>query len=173
MRVWIRAIQITADPLPHPCFYLSNQLAKILLFLLVSVMTRHFYDGNCLWKHPACVFKCFFSFEKRCIEEIWVIPVQIPRLVFTFYACFMHVLLALRETYNQCCGSGSVCFWASRIRHYFVRIRILPSISQNSTKNLDFYHFVISFYFLSMKTDVNAPSKRYKHKIFASLSATE
>jgi hypothetical protein len=37
----------------------------------------------------------------------------------------------------HCCvsGSGSVCFWASRIR---IRIRILPSSSKNSKKNLDF-----------------------------------
>ncbi len=106
----------------------------------------------------------FLPLKKGVSRKSESIPVQIPRLKFTFHACFMHVLLALRDTYNQCYGSGSVCFWASRIRHYFVRIRILPSTSQNSKKNLDFYYFVTSLDFLPMKTDVNALSKRNKHK---------
>ncbi len=40
--------------------------------------------------------------------------------------------------HSQCCGSGSVCFWASRIR-------ILLSSIKNCKKNLDFYCFVTSF----------------------------
>jgi hypothetical protein len=32
-----------------------------------------------------------------------------------------------------------------RIRHYFIRIRIMPSTSKKINKNLDFYYFVISF----------------------------
>jgi hypothetical protein len=39
------------------------------------------------------------------------------------------------------------------------RIRILPSLSKNSKKNLDFYSFVTSFDFLSLKNDVKVPSK--------------
>ncbi len=55
------------------------------------------------------------------------------------------------------CGSGSVgsiCFRATRIRirHYFVRIRILSSASKKRKKNLDFYYFVNSFDFLATKT---------------------
>jgi hypothetical protein len=36
---------------------------------------------------------------------------------------------------NQCCGSGSTgstCFWA-----YWIRVRVLLSLSNNSKKNLD------------------------------------
>jgi hypothetical protein len=46
-----------------------------------------------------------------------------------------------RLTERQCCGSGSECFWASRIR---IRLRILLSSSKNSKKNLDSYYFVTS-----------------------------
>jgi hypothetical protein len=81
----------------------------------------------------------------------------------------------------QCCGSGSetgsesgsgsTCFWASRIRiqiHYSevwirirvrIRIRILLSSCKNSLKNLDSYYFVTLFDFLSLKNDVNIPSE--------------
>jgi hypothetical protein len=49
---------------------------------------------------------------------------------------------------RQCCGSesgsGSTCFWASRIR-------ILLSSCKNSKKNLDSYYFVTLFDFLSLK----------------------
>ncbi len=43
-----------------------------------------------------------------------------------------------------CCGSGfgsvgSVCVWSSRIPKSQKRIRLLPSSSKNSKKNLDFY----------------------------------
>jgi hypothetical protein len=39
------------------------------------------------------------------------------------------------------------------------RIRILLSLSKYSKKNLDFYCFVTSFDFLSLKNDVKVPSK--------------
>ncbi len=40
-----------------------------------------------------------------------------------------------------------------------------PSIiMQNSKKNLDSFYFVALFYFLSLKNDVNAPSKSNKQK---------
>ncbi len=51
---------------------------------------------------------------------------------------------------NPCCGSGSVCFWASRTRirirlsQVRIRLRTLPSSSKNSEKKLDFYCFVTS-----------------------------
>jgi hypothetical protein len=45
------------------------------------------------------------------------------------------------QTSKQCCGSGSLCIWASRIRiHYCqirVRIGILLQSSKNSKKNPD------------------------------------
>ncbi len=53
---------------------------------------------------------------------------------------------------NQCSGSGSICFWT-------FRIRILPSSSKTSEKNLDFYCFVTSLWLLSLKNIVNVPSK--------------
>ncbi len=45
---------------------------------------------------------------------------------------------------------GSTCFRASRI---------LLSTCKNSKKNLDSYYFVTLFDFLSLKNDVNVPSK--------------
>ncbi len=53
---------------------------------------------------------------------------------------------------HQCCGSGSACFWASWIQ-------ILLSSCKNSKKTLDSYYFVTLFDFLSLKNDVNVPSK--------------
>jgi hypothetical protein len=47
-----------------------------------------------------------------------------------------------------------------RIR-IWIRSRILPSSSKNSKNTLDFYCFVASLYdFLSVKNDVNVPSKK-------------
>ncbi len=40
---------------------------------------------------------------------------------------FLNTLWSKLKSMNQCCGSGSACFWASRIR-----IRILPSKNSNS-----------------------------------------
>ncbi len=62
--------------------------------------------------------------------------------------------------------------WASRIRIHQsevwirirLRIRILLSTCKNSKKNLDSYYFVTLFYFLSLKNDVNVPSKSNKQK---------
>ncbi len=64
----------------------------------------------------------------------------------------------------QCCGSGSTCFWTSRIRIHLseVWIRILLSLCKNSKKNLDSYYFLTLFDFLSLKNDVNVPSKSIK-----------
>ncbi len=71
-------------------------------------------------------------------------------------------------------GSGSTCFWASRIRIHksevWIRIRILLwirillSSCQNSKKNLDSYYFVTLFEFLSLKNDVNVASKSHKQE---------
>ncbi len=79
-----------------------------------------------------------------------------------------------RKTKNQCCGSesgstGSTCFWASRIwirirSEVWIRIRILLSSCKNSKKNLDSYYLVTLFDFLSLKNDVNVPSKSNKQK---------
>ncbi len=64
-------------------------------------------------------------------------------------------------------------FWASWIRIRIqipqseVRIRILLSSSKNSRKNLDSYCFQVFCYFfmtLSLKNDVNVPSKCKKQK---------
>ncbi len=80
-----------------------------------------------------------------------------------------------RHIKQQCCGSGSTgstCFWTSRIRIHksevWIRIRIwmLLSSCKNSKKNLDSYYFVTLFDFLSLKKDVNVPSKSNKQKKF-------
>jgi hypothetical protein len=65
---------------------------------------------------------------------------------------------------DQCSGStGTTCFWVSRIRTHlsevWIRIRILLSSYKNSKKNLDSYYFVTLSDFLSLKNDVNVPSK--------------
>ncbi len=39
-----------------------------------------------------------------------------------------------------------------------------PSIMQNNKKNLESYYFVILFDFLSLKNNVNVPSKSNKQK---------
>ncbi len=40
----------------------------------------------------------------------------------------------------------------------------IVSSSKNSKKNLDCYYFATLFDFLSLKNDVNVPSKSIKHK---------
>jgi hypothetical protein len=58
--------------------------------------------------------------------------------------------------------------WASwiRIRHYFVRIRILPTKSRKGKKNLDFYCFVTFFFTFINENWLNVPSKSNKQKTF-------
>ncbi len=57
-------------------------------------------------------------------------------------------------------ASGSV------IHQYGSRlwIRILPSISKKNEENLDFYCFVTFSDFLSLKNDINVPSKKSKKR---------
>ncbi len=71
---------------------------------------------------------------------------------------------------SQCWGSGSLWFWASRIRtrHYFVRIWSLPSTSKTNKKTLISTPFWLLFDFLSLKNDVSVPSKSNKKKIIFS-----
>jgi hypothetical protein len=45
-----------------------------------------------------------------------------------------------------------------------LRIWILLSSCKNSKKNLDYFFFVTLFDFLSLKNDVNVPSKSNKQK---------
>jgi hypothetical protein len=88
-----------------------------------------------------------------------------------------------RKTYRQdfLTGKISAAFAMSRIRiririhmllgfpdpdplvrgRVWIRIRILPSC-KNSKKNLDSYYFATLFDFLSLKKDVNVPSKSNK-----------
>ncbi len=80
---------------------------------------------------------------------------------------------------SQCSGSGSrstgsTCFRAFWIRIHLseiwirirLRIRILLSSSKNSKKNLDSYRTVLWLLldFVSLKNDVNVPSKSNKQK---------
>ncbi len=55
-------------------------------------------------------------------------------------------------------------FWASRIRHSEVRIRILPLSSKNSKKTLIYTVLWLFHDFLSVKTNVNVASKSNKQK---------
>jgi hypothetical protein len=54
-------------------------------------------------------------------------------------------------------STGSMCFLSSRIR-------ILLSSCKNNKKNLESYYFVTLFDFLSLKNNVNVPSKSNKQK---------
>ncbi len=61
---------------------------------------------------------------------------------------------------DQCSGAGSVgsvCFWATQIRKYFVRIRILPSTRKKLIKTFSAFSWLLND-FLSLKTDVNVPT---------------
>jgi hypothetical protein len=58
-----------------------------------------------------------------------------------------------------------ICFWPMFLYVWAV-LRILQSSSKNCKKNLDSYCFVTFFYFLSLKNDVNVPSKSNKQKNF-------
>jgi hypothetical protein len=103
----------------------------------------------------------------ECLIEDTARSVLYVRLPARMVSGTEHTDLAL----NQCCGSGSTgstCFWASRIRillsEVWIRIRILLSSCKNSKTNLDSYYFVTLFKFLSMKNEVNVPSKSKKQK---------
>ncbi len=57
---------------------------------------------------------------------------------------------------------GSASESVSHNYQVWIRLRILPSSSTNSKKNLDFYCFVTSYDFLSLKNDVNVPVFRIR-----------
>ncbi len=62
--------------------------------------------------------------------------------------------VTIEKSFNQCCGSGSTCFWASRIRIHQselwirIRFRIFHSSCKNCKKNLDSYYFVTDSFWL-------------------------
>ncbi len=69
------------------------------------------------------------------------------------------------STVRICSLSRSVSFRASRIRLSEILNQILPSSSKISKKPLYFFCFVTSSWlFLSLKNDVNVPSKSKKQK---------
>jgi hypothetical protein len=78
-----------------------------------------------------------------------VVNSNISLLMIGFVLLFVYVALVLGNlnlveqrvrTVKQCSGSGSTCFWGSRIR-----IQILLSASKNSKKKHDSYFFLICF----------------------------
>jgi hypothetical protein len=79
----------------------------------------------------------------------------------------------------QCCGSGSVCFWSSRIR--ICRYLSDASINKQKVRKtlISTIFFLLLFDFLSLKTNVNIPSKSISIKtlkkilFFGILSATD
>jgi hypothetical protein len=58
-----------------------------------------------------------------------------------FVSCGLQNTFLPLDPSNQCCGSGSTCFWASWIRIHesevWIRIRILLSSCKNSKTNFD------------------------------------
>ncbi len=79
-------------------------------------------------------------------------------------------VLSKNKWKTECCGSGAVCFRASRIQihHYILRIRIWIQQAKKVRKTLDFYNYdsFPLFDFLPMKTDVNLPSRSNQLKNF-------
>ncbi len=71
--------------------------------------------------------------------------------------------LCVKFRHRQCSGPESVSFWSSRIRIRYseVQIRILPSSSKNSSKNLYFYCFVSSFWLFIYDVWCNCIFKKY------------
>jgi hypothetical protein len=73
-----------------------------------------------------------------------------------------HPFGAFTLTTNQCCGSvRSVCFWA-----FWIRIRILYHQANIVRNPLIPTVMLLFFDFLSLKNDVNVPSKSNKQKNF-------
>jgi hypothetical protein len=103
-----------------------------------------------------------FIFQARCSVIAAANPTQgryDPSLTFSENVDLSEPILSrytgalIRETFMllRVLWIRILCFWASRIRirHYFVRIRILIFRQQmkESKKNLDFYYFVTFFTF--------------------------
>ncbi len=77
--------------------------------------------------------------------------------------------LYLKPVFQTASGYvGSVCFWASWIRNLLVWIWIWIN-KKKWKKPHDFYCPATSYDFLSLKNDVNVPSKRNRHKKFDKL----
>jgi hypothetical protein len=118
----------------------------------------------------------FLSFDFAFLN--WVPSYSLLHTKISLISPFLHRNILLNCW--QCCGSGSgsTCFWVSRIRtrihlsEVWIRIRILlwirilPSSCKNSKKNLDSYYFVTLFDFLSLKNDIKVASKSNKQKNF-------
>jgi hypothetical protein len=73
-----------------------------------------------------------------------------------------------RYSVQQCCG----CFWRSRIR-ILIRLRILPSSSKNSKKNLDFYCFATSLLLFTSVPDHHPDSIFWASRIRIRICYTE
>jgi hypothetical protein len=109
--------------------------------LITSLGSR---DGSCAWRRKSSDFCCSFKKEKSLNQRLSFSDF-FQKLFFSSEICFY---------------IGSTCFWASRIRIHQseVWIRILLSASKNSKKLFcDFFGD-----FLSLKNDVNVPSKSKK-----------
>ena len=108
-------------------------------------------------------FRRFWKYSPAFFEHLQVAIHQIRIRISKYILSFKKYLIQ-----NQCCGSGSTCFWASRIwihwSEVWILIRILLSSCKNSKKNLDSYYFVTLFDFLSLKNDINVASKSNKKK---------
>ena len=133
--------------------------------------------GRFWWPRARSVTDSWLKFEKRETHA----ETEITKKVswnFCQIGCVTLLWDALLNAFPfvQSSGSGSVesiCFWASRIRIHWseiwIQIRILLSSSRNGKKNIDSNCFAT----LSLKNDVNVPSKSNKKTFVDVLKITD
>ncbi len=119
-----------------------------------SVKTLH---AHCIHMHTHTLRLDIKAFSVCCVGTyVWMYlytHVHIHLQYMRKKGLFKHRPIVYKRpicTKLQCCGSGSVCFWACRIpiRWSLVRIQIhiLLSSSKNSKKSLDCYCLVTSLW---------------------------
>ncbi len=114
----------------------------------VSCSAQNLHDGSTL---KICCTGACLPFERAYLGIFFFSRNELHTVCCLF--CTKNAFLGTRilHCYRHCCGSGSVCFRASRIPHYFVRIRIQALIS-----TILWFIFV----FLSMKNWCNWTFKK-------------
>ncbi len=126
------------------------------------------------WIKKNLNFNCFMNEGFSCTLDVLLGGLGISKLQFLIKKTFSCNFFPIFGHINQCSWSGSSCFLAIRIRIHsseawirirlWIRIRVLLSSCKNNKKNLESYNFVTLFDFLSLKNNVNVPSKSNKQK---------